>query len=107
MHIIPDPSCILLPPRNVQCAVEVRILKSIAMALSTQFHLPVTDVRKLLQVAVIEEWGKVCRVDSEEGDTIQMSKLCGDGRNCGGNVGVLECWSTKRFHTGVKTWLQL
>ncbi|KAF8815797.1 hypothetical protein BYT27DRAFT_7333767 [Phlegmacium glaucopus] len=69
------PSCILLPPHNPQHAIEVGVLKSIAAALSTRFHIPVTAIQKLLQDVVIEGWGKVHRVDSDEGDTIQTSSL--------------------------------
>ena len=48
---------------------------SIATALSTQFGLHVSTIRKYLQQAQIEEWGKVQRVDSDAGDTIYSSGL--------------------------------
>lgn len=47
----------------------------IAAALSTRFRISVTDIRKLLKDSTIQEWGKVRRVDSEEGDTIQSFLL--------------------------------
>lgn len=73
-----DPSFILLPPRKPPGSVgnlDTGILKSIAAALSTRFSIPVTNIRKLLKDATVQEWGKVRRVDSEEGDTIKSSSL--------------------------------
>ncbi|KIM44367.1 hypothetical protein M413DRAFT_68393 [Hebeloma cylindrosporum] len=55
--------------------LDTGILKSVAAALSTWFGIPVTTIRKLLKDATIQEWGKVRRVDSEEGDTIQSFSL--------------------------------
>ena len=46
-------------------------------------------------------------LSKKKDEEAEVSKLCGDGQNCGGNVGVSGCRSTKCFHTGVKTWLQL
>jgi hypothetical protein len=48
---------------------------SISAALSTRFGLHVSTIRKHLQQAKIEEWGKVQQVDSEAGDTIRSSGL--------------------------------
>lgn len=55
--------------------IHTGILKSIAAALSTRFKIPATTIRKLLKDSTIQEWGKVHRVDSDEGDTIQSSLL--------------------------------
>ncbi|KAJ6483371.1 hypothetical protein C8R45DRAFT_830568, partial [Mycena sanguinolenta] len=45
-------------------------LRSIAAALSTQSGAEMLEVNKALRTAVIDEWGKVQRVDSDEGDTM-------------------------------------
>jgi hypothetical protein len=55
--------------------LDTGILKSVAAALSTRFSIPVTTIRNLLKDSTIQEWGKVRRVDSEEGDTIQSLSL--------------------------------
>ena len=55
--------------------LDTGVLKSMAAALSTRFSIPVTTIRKLLKDSTIQEWGKVRRVDSEEGDTIQSLSL--------------------------------
>jgi hypothetical protein len=44
----------------------------------------VPDIRGSLKMAIIEEWGKVRRVDSDEGDTMRaftMVKVGEDNRN--------------------------
>ncbi|KAI9434899.1 hypothetical protein H4582DRAFT_1818363 [Lactarius indigo] len=75
------PTCVLLCPRVVvQRGTESTSLLTglsnlIAAALSTRFGLHVSVIRKYLQQANIEEWGKVRRVDSEAGDTIHSSGL--------------------------------
>jgi len=48
-------------------------MKSITAALATRFHAPLPTIRKHLQDAVIEEWGKVRRVDTAEGDTMHAA----------------------------------
>ena len=55
--------------------LDIGIIKSIAAALSTRFRMSVTNIRKLLKDSTVQEWGKVRRVDSEEGDTIQSCSL--------------------------------
>lgn len=55
--------------------LSIGIIKSIAAALSTRFRISVTNIRKLLKDSTVQEWGKVRRVDSEEGDTIQSCSL--------------------------------
>jgi hypothetical protein len=60
-------------PGNV--SLSTGLLNAIATALSTWFDIPVSSVRKYLQEADIEEWGKVRWVYSEAGDTIHSSSL--------------------------------
>ena len=55
--------------------LNIGIIKSIAAALSTRFRISVTNIRKLLKESTVQEWGKVRRVDREEGDTIQSYSL--------------------------------
>lgn len=51
-------------------------LQGIAAALATRYDKnSVTLVRKELDTSVIEEWGKVRRIDSEEGDTMVASSM--------------------------------
>jgi hypothetical protein len=59
-------------------------LKGIAAALATRFGASVPDIRRSLKEASIEEWGKVRRVDSDEGDTMHafmMVKMGEDNRD--------------------------
>jgi hypothetical protein len=78
-----DPTCILLPPcvivqhgaKTGNLPLSTGLSNAIATALSTRFDIPMSSVRKYLQKADIEEWGKVRRVDSEAGDTIHSSSL--------------------------------
>lgn len=48
---------------------------TIAAALATRFDTSVAVVKKYLENAKVEEWGKVRRVDSTEGDTMHASSL--------------------------------
>ncbi len=60
------------------------ILKGIAAALATRFDIPVPDIHRSLKETIIEEWGKVRRIDSDEGDTMHafmMVKVGEDNRN--------------------------
>ncbi|KAJ7110208.1 hypothetical protein C8R43DRAFT_904512 [Mycena crocata] len=68
------PSCILLPPKSPIMPTKTQI-KSIAAALSTRLGVLVRDVNTALKDANIEEWGKVQRVDSEEGDTMRSCSV--------------------------------
>lgn len=45
------------------------------MALSTRSGAKVAQVNAALKNALIEEWGKVRRIDSEEGDTMRSCSL--------------------------------
>lgn len=69
-----DPTCILLPPKSKKRPVGH--LGRIAAALATRYRKDsVSCVRKELDRAVIEEWGKVRRVDSDEGDTMVCASM--------------------------------
>lgn len=45
-------------------------MASIYAAVATRVNRNVSDVREHINLAVIEQWGKIHRVDSEEGDTM-------------------------------------
>ncbi|KAF7974191.1 hypothetical protein HWV62_13235 [Athelia sp. TMB] len=64
------PSCVLLPP-HVKAAPAANILAGITTALATRFGVTVTIARAFMRNAKIEQWGKVRRVDSTEGDTMR------------------------------------
>ena len=76
-----DPTCILLCPRVLvqegadNTSLSTGLSNSIAAALSTRFGVQVSTIRKYLQQARVEEWGRVQRVDSDAGDTIHSSGL--------------------------------
>lgn len=40
-----------------------------------QRNLPIAKVKNLVQDAIITEWGKVRRIDSDAGDTMRSSSL--------------------------------
>jgi hypothetical protein len=50
-------------------------MKGIVAALATRFDAAVPDIRRNLKESTIREWGKVRRVDSDEGDTIHASTM--------------------------------
>ncbi|KAJ7086220.1 hypothetical protein C8R44DRAFT_650946 [Mycena epipterygia] len=68
------PSCILLPPKS-PARPDVNQLKTIAAALATRFDARMREVTAALQGALVEEWGKVRWVDSDEGDTMRSCSL--------------------------------
>ncbi|KAJ7131032.1 hypothetical protein C8R44DRAFT_904086 [Mycena epipterygia] len=68
------PSCILLPPKS-PARSDVNQLKTIAAALATRFDARMREVTVALQGALVEEWGKVRWVDSDEGDTMRSCSL--------------------------------
>ena len=78
---VEDPTCILLRPRVVvqqgtgNTSLLPGLSKSIAAVLSTRFGVHISTIRKYLQQATIEEWGKVRRIDSDAGDMIHSSGL--------------------------------
>jgi hypothetical protein len=69
-----DPSCVLLPPKSPSRPHHNQIT-TIAVALSTRSGAKMSQVNKALKTAQIEEWGKVRRVDSDEGDTMRACSL--------------------------------
>ncbi|KAJ7480049.1 hypothetical protein B0H11DRAFT_1725244 [Mycena galericulata] len=69
------PSCILLPPKSPSLRPDAGQLRSIAAALSTRTGAKMPQVNKALKDAIIEEWGKVRRIDSDEGDTMKSCSL--------------------------------
>jgi hypothetical protein len=108
-----DGSCMLLPPSRSGMVPDSKVAL-IAAALVTRSAHPeatpvavaggsaqskkrrrpaITAVKKLVQQATIVEWGKVKRVDSEEGDTMASSKMGrrGDDRRDNTFVRVSEC----------------
>jgi hypothetical protein len=52
------------------------LINSIAAALATRFDVLIATVRPYLNAATIEEWGKIRRIDSDEGDTMWASSCC-------------------------------
>ena len=51
------------------------LINGIAASLATRFDVPVAVVRPHLNSALVEEWGKIRRIDSDAGDTISTSSL--------------------------------
>ena len=50
-------------------------MTAIASALATRFDVDIGLARRSLRNAQIEEWGKVRRVDSDDGDTMLASSM--------------------------------
>lgn len=67
-----DPTCVLLPPKSPNRPTS-NLINSIAVALATRFDVRIGTVKPFLNDALIEEWGKIRRVDSDEGDTMRTS----------------------------------
>ncbi|KAJ6479116.1 hypothetical protein C8R45DRAFT_833107 [Mycena sanguinolenta] len=67
-------SCLLLPPKSQQ-PLSSGQLRSIAAAISTRSGAKMPVVNKALKNAVIDEWGKVRRVDSDERDTMRSCSV--------------------------------
>ncbi|KAJ7745839.1 hypothetical protein DFH07DRAFT_869646 [Mycena maculata] len=77
------PSCVLLPPKS-PVRPNPNQLKTIAAALSTRTNATMAQVNRALQDASVDEWGKVRRVDSDEGDTMcscSLGTVAGDSRD--------------------------
>ncbi|KAI4520294.1 hypothetical protein K525DRAFT_203997 [Schizophyllum commune Loenen D] len=72
------PSCILLPPKDPTTPVPEGIFRQITAALATRASLRVQDVRPRLLKAQITRYGRVRRVDSDEGDTMCAVGLVGE-----------------------------
>ncbi|KAJ6568807.1 hypothetical protein B0H19DRAFT_1209274 [Mycena capillaripes] len=69
---VQDPSCILLPARSPQ---RQQNLRPVAATLSTRTGAKLFEVNAALRTAIIEEWGKERRIDSEAGDTMCLCSL--------------------------------
>ena len=52
------------------------LIGSIAAALATHFDAPITTVQPYLDATGVEEWGKLCQIDSDAGDTMWASSYC-------------------------------
>ncbi|KAF7333167.1 hypothetical protein MVEN_02382500 [Mycena venus] len=77
------PSCILLPPKS-PTRPTANQLTTIAAAISTRTEASMAAVNAALRQALVEEWGKVRRIDSEAGDTMRSCSLgivAEDGRD--------------------------
>ncbi|KAF7349606.1 hypothetical protein MSAN_01686300 [Mycena sanguinolenta] len=77
------PSCILLPPKS-STRPAANQLNTIAAALSTRMGASMAAVNAALRRALVEEWGKVRRVDSEAGNTMcscSLGVVAEDGRD--------------------------
>ncbi|KAF7302298.1 hypothetical protein MIND_00797300 [Mycena indigotica] len=72
--IVQDPSCILLPPRAPLRPTETQV-RAIAGAIVTRTGCTITQANIALRHALIEEYGRVKRIDSEAGDTMRSSNL--------------------------------
>jgi hypothetical protein len=68
----PDPSCVLLPPRQNK-PLPTGLLNQIIASLATRFNTTVAAVRRNLHADQIVQWGKVRRTDG--GDTMKASSL--------------------------------
>jgi hypothetical protein len=73
-HHLADPSCVFLPPKSPN-RPAANLINNIAAALATRFNVHIATVRPFLDTALIEEWGKIRRVDSDAGDTMHASSI--------------------------------
>ncbi|KIY51358.1 hypothetical protein FISHEDRAFT_37513 [Fistulina hepatica ATCC 64428] len=71
---IADDTCILLPPRRMQ-PLAAGLANALVGALSTRFDVTVKRIRQHLRFDLIEEYGRVRRIDSTEGDTICAASM--------------------------------
>ncbi|KAF8955507.1 hypothetical protein BDZ97DRAFT_1663982 [Flammula alnicola] len=69
------PDILLLPSSKPVTSLPSAISTGICASLSTRSGLHMGRVRELLRQSTLQEWGKVRRVDSEEGDTMHASSL--------------------------------
>jgi hypothetical protein len=63
-----------MPPKS-QARPADHLITGIAGALATRFNANVAVVKRCLQGAETEEWGKVRRVDSDAGDIMHASSM--------------------------------
>jgi hypothetical protein len=68
----PDPSSVLLPPRQIG-TIEMSLFNKILAALATRFDTTVHNIRQHVSANRIEQWGKVRRL--EGGDTMVAAAL--------------------------------
>ena len=68
-----DPTCILLPPHTTDPLPSATINR-IAAALATKYNVSKSIARKYVP-PTIDQYGKVRRVDSDAGDTMQASQI--------------------------------
>ncbi len=64
----------LLPPK-VDRQPAPNLVNGIAAALATRFNTQVNAVKPHLHAAQVQQWGKLRRIDSEDGDTMRASSL--------------------------------
>ncbi|KAJ7278027.1 hypothetical protein C8J57DRAFT_1449122 [Mycena rebaudengoi] len=69
-----DKSCILLPPKSPTPPSPNQI-SSIAVGLATRCDVKMRAANAAMKKAVVHEWGKVQRIDSDEGDTMRPCSL--------------------------------
>lgn len=69
-----DPSCVLLPP-HIKAPPAANFILRIASALATRFSVTIAVAKAFVKNAEIEQWGKVRRVDSSEGDIMRASAM--------------------------------
>jgi hypothetical protein len=74
LNLFPDPSCVLLPPKSPFRPAESS-LTGVAAALATRFDVNIRLIKKYLNDADVDEWGKVRRIDSDAGDIMCASSL--------------------------------
>ncbi|KAF5374458.1 hypothetical protein D9615_009129 [Tricholomella constricta] len=73
-HNVSYPTCELLPPRRTASSGSLlpTLVKKIAVSLATRFNTTTRIIGKHLKPEIIEQWGKVRRLD---GDTMHASSL--------------------------------
>lgn len=72
LNTLLDPDIILLPPSSTPLP---EVNTGICAALATMSGLTIAAVRHYVKDATVQRWGKVRRVDSEEGDTMRASSF--------------------------------
>ena len=71
--IVPDPTCILLPPHVSSPEISAGFTTKIIVCLSTHYEKSVTVIHQNVKMNNIESWGKVQHLDG--GDTMNASAL--------------------------------
>lgn len=71
-----DDTCVLLPPRfPLRESIPAVTHKRIIAALTTLFNVNIAVMRKIVPL-VLEQWGRVRRIDGEGADTMLAAELC-------------------------------